>query len=127
MAKITGIGGVFLNITDSNKLLRWYKDILDLDITEHGINFLEPNKLTLLTFNNKNKTILNFTVDNLELFLEELRSKDVKIIKEISTFKFGKFVQIEDILGNVIELWEPFEEEYKKMVKKEIADFKKKT
>ncbi|QVK20797.1 VOC family protein [Mycoplasmatota bacterium] len=127
MARITGIGGVFLNITDSNKLLRWYKDILNLDITEHGINFLEPNKLTLLTFNNKNKTILNFTVDNLELFLEELRSKDVKIVKEISTFKYGKFIQIEDILGNVIELWEPFEEEYKKMVKKEIADFKKKT
>lgn len=39
-------------------------------------------------------------------------------------FEYGKFAQIEDILGNKIELWEPFDDNYRKMVEKEIEDFK---
>ncbi|QVK16753.1 VOC family protein [Mycoplasmatota bacterium] len=128
MSKITGIGGVFLNISgDTKKLLKWYNDVLGLNITEYGINFLAPNKLTLITFDNKEhgNSFLNFTVDNLDHYMETLKAKGVKIIQEISVFEYGKFAQIEDILGNRVELWEPFEEEYIKMVEKEITDFNK--
>lgn len=127
MSKITGIGGVFLNMSgNTKKLLNWYDEVLELNITEYGINFLVPNKLTLITFDNKENesSILNFTVDNLENFMKIMRAKGVKIIKDISFFDYGKFAQIEDILGNCIELWEPFEKEYIQMVEKEILDFK---
>lgn len=126
MSKITGIGGVFLNINgDAKKLLNWYHEVLGLDITEYGINFLTPNKFTLITFDNKElgKTVLNFTVDNLDDFLESLREKNVKGVHEIRVYEYGKFAQIEDILGNIIELWEPFDDNYIKMVEKEIDDF----
>lgn len=129
MPKITGIGGVFLNISgDTHQLFNWYHEILGLDITEYGINFLSPNKFTLITFDNKDpgKSILNFTVDNLDVFLESLINKNVKIVQDIKVYDFGKFAQIEDILGNVVELWEPFDENYVKMVEKEINDFTEK-
>lgn len=128
MAKITGIGGVFLNSSgDTKKLLKWYDEVLDLNVTEFGVNFLHPNTLTLLTFNSHDngEAILNFTVDNLDFFLEKLKSRGVKLIKDISVLEYGKFAQIEDVLGNIIELWEPFEIEYKKMVEEEITEYKK--
>ncbi|MBM7614879.1 VOC family protein [Alkaliphilus hydrothermalis] len=129
MSKITGIGGVFLNISgDTKKLLNWYHEVLGLDITEYGINFLSPNKCTLITFDNKesSETVLNFTVNNLEEFLQSLKNKNVKIIQDIKAYEYGKFAQIEDILGNIVELWEPNDDNYKNMVKKEIDDFNKK-
>ena len=123
MSKITGIGGVFLNVVgDTKKLLDWYHDILGLDITEFGINFLVPNKFTLINFDNEEpaKFVLNFTVDNLDDFIATLKSKGVKILQEIEVYEYGKFARIEDILGNKVELWEPVDEAYIKMVETEI-------
>lgn len=123
MSKITGIGGVFLNVVgDTKKLLDWYHDVLGLDITEFGINFLVPNKFTLITFDNEEpaKFVLNFTVDNLDDFIATLKSKDVKILQEIEVYEYGKFARIEDVLGNKVELWEPVDEAYIKMVETEI-------
>ena len=128
MSRITGVGGIFLNISgDTQKLLNWYHEVLGLDITDYGINFLTPNKFTLITFDHKKegKFILNFTVDHLEHFLASLKDKDVKIVDEVKIYEYGKFAQIEDILGNVIELWEPMDQNYKTMVEKEIEDFNK--
>lgn len=125
MAKVTGLGGVFLKSTgDHKKLLDWYRDILGLDVSEYGINFLYPNQFTLITFDDREsaKTTLNFTVDHLEDFMETMVNKSVKVIQEIKTYEYGKFAQIEDVLGNVVELWEPYEEVYKEMVRKEVED-----
>lgn len=126
MAKITGIGGVFLNLkVDLNKLLNWYKEKLSLDITEYGVNFLEPSVFTLITFESSgDKAILNFTVDNLEEFIAELKQKDVEVIQEIKEYEYGKFAQIRDLYGYIIEFWEPYKEEYIEMVNKEIEDYK---
>lgn len=129
MSRITGIGGVFLKLnTETKELLKWYKEVLELDVTDYGINFLVPNKFTLITFDRSedNEAILNFTVDNLEQYLEKLRVKGVHIYKEIKIYEYGKFAQIKDIVGNRIELWEPFEKEYIDMVKKEVNEFSEK-
>lgn len=126
MSRITGVGGVFLKLdTETKELLKWYKEVLELDVTDYGINFLTPNKFTLITFDRSddNEAILNFTVDNIEQYLEKLRVKGVKIHKEIKNYEYGKFAQIKDIVGNIIELWEPFEKEYINMVKKEVNEF----
>lgn len=126
MSKITGIGGVFFNLdTDTKKLLEWYRDVLELDISEYGVNLLKPNLFTLLTFDREeNDAILNFTVDDIEDFSDKLKKKNVVIHKDIDAYKYGKFLQIKDIADNIIELWEPKKEEYKKMVEEEIEDYK---
>lgn len=124
MSKITGIGGVFIrHISDARKLLTWYRDVLSLDVSEHGINFLTPNHFTLISFDNGNETKLNFTVDDLDHFMDQLQKKNVKVLHEIKRTNFGKIAQIEDPAGNTVELWEPFNTEYTCMVRQEIAEF----
>ena len=128
MAKVTGIGGVFLkHIEESQKLIKWYEEILDITVSEYGLSFLEPNVFTLITFNRKsdNEAILNFTVDNLDELMRELKEKDVEITSEVKEYSYGKFSQIKDVLGNVIELWEPYPKEYFKMVEEESKKYKK--
>lgn len=126
MAKITGIGGIFVKIQNEiQPLLRWYQEVLGLDITEYGLNFLTPNELTLITFDKSDgETMLNFTVDNLDVFMEELKTKDVIIHQEIKEYNYGKFAQIKDPYGTTVELWETKKENYIKMVKKEMTDYK---
>lgn len=127
MAKITGIGGIFIQTNnDVANLLNWYKDVLKLDITEYGINFLIPNELTLITFNKgQGETVLNFTVDDLETFMVELKTKEVVIEQEIETYDYGKFARIKDPFGTTVELWETYEDNYIQMVNKEIEDHEK--
>lgn len=127
MARITGIGGIFLKINyDVKKLLSWYQEILGLDVSEYGINFLTPNNLTLITFEeNDGNTLLNFSVDNLEEFMTQLKEKGVVIHQEIQNYEFGRFAQIKDPFDQIVELSELNNDQYIKMVEKEIEDYKK--
>lgn len=128
MAKITGIGGVFLNVdADTKELLKWYRDVLELDVSEYGINFTEPNLMTLITFDRKSddQAMLNFAVDNLIDYIAMLNEKGVELHKEIESLAFGRFARIKDIAGNVIELCELNESAYREMVQKEIEKFNK--
>lgn len=128
MAKVTGIGGVFLKHREGKKrLIEWYKEKLNITVSEYGLSFLEPNVFTLISFNRKrnNEAILNFTVDNLDELMEELKEKDVKIVSEVKEYSYGKFSLIKDLLGNVLELWEPYPEEYLKLVEEETKKYKK--
>lgn len=128
MAKITGLGGVFINMKkDIKTLMTWYEDVLGLDMTAYGINFLVPNQLSLITFSEgDHDTTLNFTVDDLESFMRVLEVKNVKVLDGIKAYDYGKFARIADPHGHMIELWEPFVENYIEMVKKEMIDHQNK-
>ena len=126
MAGITGIGGVFLNLdTDIQQLHRWYRDMLGLDVSEYGINLNVSNAITLLTFNQvEDGAILNFAVDDLVEFMDQLRVKGVHVHREIIEQSFGMFAQIKDIAGNIIELSQLDEEKYRGMVEEEIEQYR---
>ena len=128
MSKITGIGGVFLKTNhDPKTLLHWYRDQLGLDVTEYGINFLCPNQLTLVTFQQgEGEAVLNFTVDCIEDYVDKLRKNGVVIHQEIQDQAIGKFAQIKDPFENIVELWEPKHEAYVDMVDEEIKAYKSK-
>lgn len=53
--------------------------------------------------------MINYRVDNLELLVEELKKENVKILDEIQTYDYGKFVHILDLENNKIQLWEPID------------------
>lgn len=128
MAKVTGIGGIFLRESgNQERLIKWYNEILGMKVSEYGLSFLEPNVFTLITFSRKTdeEAILNFTVDNLDELMVELKEKDVYIVDKVKEYSYGKFAHIKDVLGNVIELWEPYEENYLKMVEEESKKYKK--
>jgi len=51
--------------------------------------------------------MLNFAVDDLAAFLDQLKAKGVPILKRDDNDASGKFAWIVDPDGTKIELWEP--------------------
>lgn len=132
MKKVTGIGGVFFKCDDPSKMKEWYAKHLGLQTDAYGTNFEwrqaeEPKKkgFTQWSVNSKKSEyagsadqqfMINYRVENLEELVEQLRSEGVEIIDEIEAFDYGKFVHILDAEGNRVELWEPNDVEYDKIV-----------
>jgi len=61
--------------------------------------------------------MINYRVENIERLVEELTKEGVTVVDSIEVYEYGKFVHIMDIEGNKIELWEPNDIEYDKIVK----------
>jgi predicted enzyme related to lactoylglutathione lyase len=132
MKKVTGIGGIFFKCKDPDQMKEWYKTHLGLDTDQYGTTFEwrqanDPNQKGFTQwspFSEKTKYfepsskefMINYRVENLEALVELLKNEGVVITDEIETFEYGKFVHILDMEGNKIELWEPIDEEYDKIV-----------
>lgn len=133
MKKVTGIGGIFFKCKDPNKVKSWYQKHLGLNTDKWGTNFewrhsddpaikghtqWSPFTADTRYFEPSEKDfMINYRVENLEALVRELKKEGVTILDEIETYEYGKFVHILDLEGNKIELWEPVNEEYDKLVK----------
>jgi len=60
--------------------------------------------------------MINYRVRNLDKLVEELKKDSATIVDKIESYDYGKFIHILDIEGNKIELWEPKDAEYNKIV-----------
>ena len=132
MKKVTGIGGIFFKSDDPEKMKKWYHKHLGLEIDTYGTNFewrqgSNPKKkgFTQWSVNSKNATyadssdqqfMINYRVENLEEMVRQLKKEGVQFVDEIEEFDYGKFVHIIDAEGNRVELWEPNDEEYDRIV-----------
>jgi predicted enzyme related to lactoylglutathione lyase len=132
MKKVTGIGGVFFKCKDPNAMKDWYKTHLGLDTDQYGTNFewrqgVDSTKYGFTQWSpfaekttyfepSSKEFMINYRVENLELLVEELKKEGVTILDKIEVFEYGKFVHILDLEGNKIELWEPNDIEYNKIV-----------
>ena len=126
MAQVIGLGGVFFKCKDPEKMRNWYRDVLGMTPNAYGILFkfnvsnVKPGYCQLGTFEEKTdyfgessqQFMLNFRVDNLIELEQKLRDNQVKILNEISTYDYGKFLHIIDPEGNRVELWEPIDNEF---------------
>ena len=126
MAKVIGVGGIFFKFTDPKKMREWYSEVLGMTTNDYGVLFrfnLPDSKLgsmQLGTFDESTnyfgaesqKAMINFRVDDLEALLLKLKEHDVKIVNEIESYDYGKFLHIEDPEGNRIELWEPVDQAF---------------
>ena len=129
MKRVTGIGGVFFRSKDPEKLKEWYKKHMGLDTDKYGTNFewhqgADSTKKAFTQwspFSEKStyfsgQYMINYRVENLEWLVGELKKEGVTIVDKIESFEYGKFVHILDLEGNKIELWEPNDIEYDKIV-----------
>jgi predicted enzyme related to lactoylglutathione lyase len=130
--KVTGIGGIFFKCKDPNKMKAWYRTHLGMDTDKYGTNFewwqgADSSKKGFTQWSpfteattyfepSKKDFMINYRVEDLEALVEELKKEGVAITDSIETFEYGKFVHILDIEGNKIELWEPNDIEYDKIV-----------
>ena len=60
--------------------------------------------------------MVNYRVEDLDALLDVLRGEGVEVVGEVQAFEYGKFAHILDPEGNKVELWEPVDDEYGKMV-----------
>lgn len=130
--RVTGIGGVFFKTRDPLKIKNWYHENLGLVIDQWGspfefrnahrpdeINYLQwsPFKDDTTYFEPSRKEfMINYRVEHLAELVDNLRKAGVTICDEIETFEYGKFVHILDPDGNKLELWEPVDEVFTKML-----------
>lgn len=132
MKRVTGIGGIFFKCKDPDSVKAWYKTHLGLNTDNYGTTFewrqgADPNKKghtqwspfrdTTKYFEPSAKEfMINYRVENLEALVAELQKEGVTVLDQIETYDYGKFVHILDLEGNKIELWEPVDEAYDKIV-----------
>lgn len=132
MKKVTGIGGIFFKCKDPEKVKEWYSKNLGLKTDEYGTSFEwrqgeNPDKKGFTQWSPFSETtkyiepstkdfMINYRVENIEALVEELKKDGVKVLDEIETYDYGKFVHIMDPEGNKIELWEPVDVKYDKIV-----------
>ncbi|MEZ4379323.1 MAG: hypothetical protein R3B35_13685 [Gemmatimonadales bacterium] len=128
MARVTGIGGVFIKSTGDHKALAaWYEQHLGITIESWGGAILRwPED----TADDKGLTVwstaapdtkwfapstasfmINYRVDDMAGLLAQLKAAGIDPIKGPDVDFNGTFAWIMDPDGNKVELWEPKEPE----------------
>ena len=128
MARVTGIGGVFIKSKGKgSELAEWYKTNLGLDLESWGGSILKwtddkvvDGGMTVWSSADSDSKwfrpsessfMINYRVDNMDELLASLKENGVEIVKGPDTDFNGKFAWIMDPDGNKVELWEPMVEE----------------
>ena len=118
MEKVTGIGGFFFKSKNPDQLNQWYEENLGLkqsppDQLSGGwwtnavpsIFYAEPEESDFAGTNQC--WYINFTVNDLEAMMKQLRENGIEVKLKHGASKFGKFAHLYDPEGNLIEIWEP--------------------
>jgi len=127
MASVQGIGGVFIDSQDATRLAAWYQNVLGITMEAHpdGTGFyrvfatrdaesaiLHENPVFAIHQAKEQLAeqgrgfMLNLRVDDLYMFLEQLRTQGVAVEEQILEWERGKHAWISDPDGNRIELYE---------------------
>ena len=116
MAKVTGLGGVFYKVEDSEATARWYKETLGVGgewgatfafaSDPQGYTVLSPFKATSDYFApSESGFMINLRVDDLDAMIAELEAKGIEILGRQDE-EYGKFAWILDCDGIKVELWQ---------------------
>lgn len=130
MKRVTGLGGIFFKTNDSVSLKAWYSKHLGIITDQYGATFSWKDdhgntghtvwslfKKDSDYFNpGEQEYMINYRVENLEELLKTLKEEGVQIIGEMESFEYGKFGWILDPDDHKIELWEPNNEEFGKIL-----------
>ncbi len=126
MAKVAGIGGVFIDSEDAVRLTNWYQEVLGIEMTAHPEggsykvfqtrdlegSFVRENPV--FAINQAKETLpkngrgftINLRVDNLDEMLARLREQGVPTEEKTIEWEGGKHAWIRDLDNNRIELYE---------------------
>ena len=129
MARVTGIGGVFLRSADPKRLAQWYAEHLGIQLAfGNGTSFEWSDEVPPGTGATAwsvfpqdtayfgpgeagpQQSMVNYRVDDLDGLLEKLTAAGVWIDPKRDDASYGKFAWIKDCDGNRMELWQPLAE-----------------
>ncbi len=129
MAKVVGLGGLFMACADPEMTRDWYRRVLGLEANEHGgVDFFHQK--TADAFGSAARTVfgtfgaqsdyfapsnlpymLNLMVDDLDGILARAKAQGVEPVQPGEAYDYGRFAWIMDPDGRKIELWEPVRED----------------
>jgi predicted enzyme related to lactoylglutathione lyase len=120
MARITGVGGVFLKCEDPKALSDWYRRVLGLSIEDWGGALFRPEsgsppQLVWAPFATETEyfapsprdCMINFAVDDLDGMIARLEEHGVVLLGREDSDPNGRFAWFLDPAAIKIELWEP--------------------
>jgi len=123
MARITGIGGVFLRSQDPKALAKWYSEHLGITLSDfNGTGFQWSDEVpagtgmttwsafpadTSYFGDGPQATMINYRVDDLDALLAQLAAAGVWVDPKREDYSYGRFAWIKDCDGNRLELWQP--------------------
>jgi len=113
--RVTGIGGVFFRAQDPAALLDWYREHLGVPTASDGyVVFPESRDTHWVPFAEdteywprRRQLMVNFTVDDLDALLDQLRADGVEVDERVEVMEYGRFGWCVDPEGNRVELWQP--------------------
>ncbi len=117
MAKVLGVGGVFLRCKDVDTYRKWWTEHMGLNITDWGTfewERSEKSRAMLSPFSNDSdyfapsthRVMINLQVEDVPALIEKARNGGAEIIGEIEPTEYGVFGWFIDPEGYKIELWE---------------------
>lgn len=127
MARVTGVGGVFLRSKDPQKLIAWYAAHLGVRLNAYGSASFEwtdevPPGTGITAWSvfplateyfgeettlGQQQTMINYRVDDLDGLLDKLSAAGIWIDPKRGDYDYGRFAWVRDCDGNRVELWEP--------------------
>jgi catechol 2,3-dioxygenase-like lactoylglutathione lyase family enzyme len=118
MGHVTGLGGIFYKVEDSERTARWYKEVLGLggewgvmfpwkrDGTGEAFSLLSQFKATSDYFApSAAGFMINLRVDDLDALIADLEGKGIEILGRQDE-EYGRFAWILDCDGIKLELWQ---------------------
>lgn len=127
MARVTGIGGVFLRSRDPKALAKWYAEHLGVHLSDfNGTAFQWSDEVpagtgmtawsafptdTQYFGEGQQAAMINYRVDDLDALLEALSAAGVWIDPKREDHSYGRFAWVRDCDGNRLELWQPLASE----------------
>lgn len=127
MAKVLGLGGLFMRSADAEATKAWYAKVFDMPVNDYGgFDFLHSETATpypkaartvFTAFEadsdyyapSSESFMLNLIVDDLEGMLARLKTLGIEPVQPGESFEYGHFAWIMDPDGRKIELWQPIE------------------
>jgi len=117
--KVTGIGGFFFRARDPEALADWYRDRLGVTPVPGSYGEepwrQEAGATAFAPFEQDSKMIgppehtwsINFRVADLDAMIEQLSAAGESLEVDPERYPNGRFAQLRDPEGNVIQLWQP--------------------
>jgi predicted enzyme related to lactoylglutathione lyase len=121
MAKVLGVGGVFIKAARPRRLAQWYSRCLGVPLAAPGVATFSPASMpkdgytvwstlpssTRYFRPSRQHYMVNLVVDDLDEALQQVAAAGGTAVGRVREYPYGRFGWFLDPEGKKVELWQP--------------------